>query len=92
MKIEEYLTLAGAGTLVTLYKILSNQMEKIIPFEIAKKTVLGLIIAVLIVPAIMEYYQLTLTIGIALTSVINLFVEVIMKRLEKKIETKIDNI
>jgi hypothetical protein len=92
MRIQDYLILAGAGTLVTLYKILSTQMEKIIPFEIAKKAVLGLIIAVLIVPAIMEYYQLTLTIGIALTSVINLFVEVIMKRLEKKIETKIDNI
>ncbi len=92
MKIVDYSALAIAVTLVTLYKILSNKMEKIIPIEIAKKTVLGLIIAVLIVPAIMEYYNLTLTIGIALASIINLFVEVIMKRLEKKIETKIDNI
>lgn len=92
MKIEEYLVLAGAGGLVTIYKLLTQQMEKIIPFEIIKKAILGLIISVLIVPALMEYFQLSLTIGIALTSVINMFVEVIMKKLERKIEEKIDNL
>lgn len=92
MKIEEYLILAGAGGLVTAYKLLSNKMEKIVPKEIAKKSILSIIISVLIVPAIMEYYKFSLTIGIAIVGFINLFVEIILKKLESKIENKIDQL
>jgi hypothetical protein len=92
MKIEEYLALAGAGGLATLYKIMSSEMEKIVPLAVMKKSLLSLIISILIVPALMEYFKLSLTVGIAITSGINLFVEIIMKKLEKKIEDKIDNI
>lgn len=92
MKIEEYLILSGAGILVVAYKILSTEMEKIVPKTIAQKTILSLIISLLIVPAVLEYFKLSFTIGVALTSIINMFVEVIMKKLENKIATKIDEL
>jgi hypothetical protein len=67
-------------------------MEKIIPKEIARETILSLIISVLVVPAAMEYWQLSLTIGIGLASLINMFVKVILKKLEKKVIDKIENL
>ena len=92
MKIEQYLILAGAGILVTAYKIMSKKMEEIVPIEIAKKTILSLVISILIVPAIVEYFKLSFTVGIAIVAIINLFVEVILKKLETKIEDKIDTL
>ena len=92
MKIEQYLILAGAGILVTVYKMLSAEMDKIIPAEILKKSLLALIVSVLIVPAVMEYFKLSITIGIALASVMNLFIELLMKKFAKKLEEKIDEL
>jgi hypothetical protein len=92
MKIEQYLILAGAGILVTAYKIMSKKIEEIVPQEIAKKTILSLVISILIVPALLEYFKLSFTIGIAIVAIINLFVEVIMKKLENKIGDKIDEL
>jgi len=92
MKLEQYLILAGAGILVTAYKLLSKELKDIVPVEIAKKTILSLVISILIVPAILEYFKLSFTVGIGIVAIINLFVEIIMKKLEAKIEKKIDEI
>jgi hypothetical protein len=51
-----------------------------------------LVISILIVPAIVEYFKLSFTVGIAIVAIINLFVEVILKKLETKIEDKIDTL
>jgi hypothetical protein len=67
-------------------------MERIIPKNIAKETVLSVIISVIIIPAAMEYWNLSLKLGIGLTGIVNLFVKVIMVKLEKKVEEKIENL
>jgi hypothetical protein len=46
----------------------------------------------LVVPGAMQYWQLSLTIGIALSTLINMFVKVILKKLEKKVIDKIENL
>ena len=92
MKIEQYLILAGCGIVVTAYKLLGKKMEEIVPKEVGKKTLLSLIISILIVPALIEYFKLSFTVGIERVALINVFIEVIMKQLEKKIETKIDEL
>lgn len=92
MKTSDYIVLALAGLLVTIYRILNNKMERIIPKNIAKETVLSVIISVIIIPAAMEYWNLSLKLGIGLTGIVNLFVKVIMVKLEKKVEEKIENL
>jgi hypothetical protein len=92
MRTTDYIFLALAGIAVTIYRLLNDQMEKIIPKEIARETILSLIISVLVVPGAMEYWQLSLTIGIGLASLINMFVKVILKKLEKKVIDKIENL
>jgi len=92
MKTSDYIVLALAGLLVTIYRILNNKMERIIPKNIAKETVLSVIISVIIIPAAMEYWNLSLKLGIGLTGIVNLFVKVIMAKLEKKVEEKIENL
>lgn len=92
MRTTDYIFLALAGIAVTIYRLLNDQMEKIIPKEIARETILSLIISVLVVPGAMQYWQLSLTIGIALSTLINMFVKVILKKLEKKVIDKIENL
>ena len=92
MKIEQYLILAGAGIVVTAYRIMSKKLEEIVPIAIAKETILGLVISVLIVPAIIEYFKLSFTVGIGIVAIINMFIRVIMEKIEKKIEKKIDEL
>ena len=92
MRTSDYIFLAISGIAVTVYRLLNEKIEKIIPKEIAKETILSLIISVLVVPAAMEYWQLSITIGIGLSSLINMFVKVILKKLEKKVVEKIENL
>lgn len=92
MKTSDYIVLALAGLLVTIYRILNNKMEKIVPKHIARETALSVIISVIIIPAAMEYWTLSLKLGIGLTGIVNLFVKVIMVKLEKKVEEKIENL
>ena len=92
MKTSDYIVLALAGLLVTIYHILNNKMEKIVPKHIASETALSVIISVIIIPAAMEYWNLSLKLGIGLTGIVNLFVKVIMVKLEKKVEEKIENL
>jgi hypothetical protein len=92
MKTSDYIVLALAGLLVTIYRILNNKMERIIPKNIAKETILSVIISVIIIPAAMEYWNLSLKLGIGLTGIVNLFVKVILQKLEKKVEEKIENL
>lgn len=92
MKTSDYIVLALVGLLVTIYRILNSKMERIIPKNVARETILSVIISVIIIPAAMEYWALSLKLGIALTGIVNLFVKVILQKLEKKVEEKIENL
>jgi hypothetical protein len=92
MRTSDYIFLAISGIAVTIYRLVNDKMEKIIPKEVAKETILSLIISVLVIPAAMEYWQLSLIIGIGLSSLINMFVKVILSKLEKKVIDKIENL
>lgn len=89
---ENYLILAGAGLLVTLYKIF-NSLSKNVTLRmtaIISKILLSLIISFLIVPKGMVYFSWDIYTALAVNAVINLFSEGIMKIVEDKVYKKVE--
>jgi hypothetical protein len=92
MRTSDYIFLALTGILATVYRILNQKIEKIIPKEIIRETILSIIISIVIIPAIMEYWGLSIRLGIGLSGIINIFVKIIMVKLEQKVGEKIENL
>jgi hypothetical protein len=96
MDFKNYLLLAGAGILVTLYKITKTigggQRLQII--QITTKILLALIISLLITPKVMIWLNWGVEGGLTINALLNLFSEGIIavaeKSIPKKIEEKID--
>lgn len=83
MNYKEYLLLAVFGLLSTFWKVLSYQ--DIDARKIGAKVILSIVLSVGIVPAIMEYYQLSITIGIGLSVFVTMFSESLIELIQKKI-------
>jgi hypothetical protein len=96
MDFKNYLLLAAAGMLVTLYKITKSigggQRLRII--QMTTKILLALIISLLITPKIMIWLNWGIDGGLTINAILNLFSEGIMvvaeKSIPKKIEEKIN--
>jgi hypothetical protein len=95
---KNYLILAGAGIVVTLYKIFKSLSDgtKLRMVTILSKVLLALIISLLVVPRIMEWFDWDINGGLMINALLNLFSEGIMvlveKELLKKIKDKIEKI
>lgn len=87
MNYKEYLILAFFGLVSTFWKVLSDDL--IDAKKIASKVVLSIILSVGIIPAVMEYYQLSLTVGIALSVFVTMFSDTLIELVGKKIKERI---
>lgn len=92
MKISEYIIFSVVGVASVIYDLLSKKIEEILPREAAKKLILSQIFSLAIVPGALAYFKLSFEIGIALCGLINLFIEVIMRKLKDKVENKIEEL
>ena len=94
MEFKNYLFLAIAAVLTTLFKILRG--IKMSAKIIASKVILSIIIAMFFVPAIMEWFNLSLQIGLGLAALFTMIseqvVDIIEKTIPKKITDKINKI
>jgi predicted MFS family arabinose efflux permease len=92
MKITEYLILAIVGIGTVVYNLLGTKIEKIVPKDVARETILSLIFSTAIIPGLCEYFKFSFLTAVALTGLVGLFIKIIMKKLETKIEDKIDEL
>ena len=94
MDYKEYLYYAAAGFLALLYKVFRETGKSARYF--ASQAILAIFISVFLAPAIAEYYQLSIRMASGLSGLLVMFgsnlLDVVEKRLAKKIEEKIDKI
>ena len=94
MDFKNYLFLSLAALLTTIFKLLkgANMSAKII----ASKVILSIIIAMFFVPAIMDWFNLSLQIGLGLAALLTMIseqvVDIIEKTIPKKLNDKIDKL
>lgn len=90
---KNYLILAGAGLIVTLYKIFKSISDgkKLKMATVVSKVLLALIISLLIIPKAMVYFNWNIETALTANAIVNLFSEGIMKILEKKVYEKIED-
>jgi hypothetical protein len=90
---KHYLILAGAGLIVTLYKIFKaiSDGKKLKMATIVSKVLLALIISLLIIPKAMIYFNWSIETALTANALVNLFSEGIMKILEKKVYEKVED-
>lgn len=90
---KNYLILAGAGLIVTLYKIFKSISDgkKLKMATVVSKVLLALIISLLIIPKAMVYFNWNIETALTANAIVNLFSEGIMKILEKKVYEKVED-
>lgn len=90
---KNYLILAGAGLIVTLYKIFKSVSDgkKLKMATVVSKVLLALIISLLIIPKAMVYFNWNIETALTANAIVNLFSEGIMKILEKKVYEKVED-
>jgi len=94
MEFKNYLFLTIAAIFTTAFKILRgvNMSAKII----ASKVIFSIIIAVFFIPAIMEWFKLSLQVGLGLAALLTMIseqiVDIIEKTIPKKLNDKIDKL
>jgi hypothetical protein len=93
MDYKSYIYLAGAGLLVTSYKVFKNISEgiRLKVAQIITEILLALIISLLIVPKIMLFMGWGIEGGMAINAVLNIFSKFILMALEKAIPKKIED-
>ena len=94
MEFKQYIIMAVGGIVTTAFKLLRGQDYT--TKNIAMKILIGLIISVMIIPAVMEYFNLSVKIGLALTCFSTMcseaLIDIVEKKLPKKLEDKIDSL
>jgi hypothetical protein len=90
---KNYLILAGAGLIVTLYKIFKSISDgkKLKMATVISKVLLALIISLLVIPKAMNYFNWNIETALTANAIVNLFSEGIMKILEKKVYEKLED-
>ncbi len=94
MDFKNYLFLSAAALLTTIFKVLKgfDMSAKII----ASKVILSIIIAMFFVPAIMDWMNFSLQIGLGLAALLTMIseqvVDIIEKTIPKKLNDKIDKL
>jgi uncharacterized membrane protein YagU involved in acid resistance len=94
MEFKNYLFLTIAAIFTTAFKILRgvNMSAKII----ASKVIFSIIISVFFVPAIMDWFGLSLQVGLGLAALLTMIseqvVDIIEKTIPKKLNDKIDKL
>lgn len=87
MNFEYFIFLGVTGLLSTGYKV-AKSVNKLDARAIIAETILSLIISIVIMPAIMEEYKITITKAVALVAIMTIFSNLIIKLVEKKIIKK----
>jgi hypothetical protein len=94
MDFKNYLFLAVAAIFTTAFKLLRGDDHS--SKNIALKLMIALIIAIFFVPAIMEWFDLSVRIGLGLTALLTMIseqvVDIIEKNIPQKLKDKIDNV
>jgi uncharacterized membrane protein YgaE (UPF0421/DUF939 family) len=94
MDYKEYLWYVSAGFIAMLYKVFKETGKSARYFT--SQAILAIFISVFLAPAIAEYYGLTIRMASGLSGILVLFgsnlLDVLEKKLVKKLEEKIDKI
>ena len=88
MDFKNYLFLTVAAIFTTAFKVLRG--HDLSAKTIAMKLILAIIIAVFFVPAIMEWFDLSLRVGLGLAALLTMISEQVVDIIEKKIPEKIN--
>lgn len=89
MNHKEYLALLFAGLFTAAFKILKENTKG--ARSITVSVMVSIIIVIFLVPAIMEYFEFSLRVGLGLASSMTLISEKIIDLIEKKLPDKINN-
>lgn len=94
MDFKNYLFLALAGIFTTGFKLLKGNDRS--ARNIALKVMIALIIALFFIPAIMEWFDISIRIGLGITALFTMIseqvVDIIEKKIPQKLNDKIDNL
>jgi hypothetical protein len=84
MEYKDYLLLAIFGIASSVWKVLTEDIVEV--KKMASKAILSLLLSVGIIPAVMDYYHLSITIGIGLTVFMTIFSDSLIELVNKKIK------
>ena len=89
MDFKNYLFLSLAGIFTTGFKLLKGNDHS--ARNIALKVMIALIIALFFIPAIMEWFDLSIKIGLGLTALFTMISEQVVDIIEKKVPQKLND-
>jgi hypothetical protein len=87
MNFEYFIFLGFTGLLATGYKV-AKSTDKLDSRAIIAETILSFIISIVIMPAIIEEYKITIYKAVAAVSLMTIFSNLLIKIVEKKIIKK----